>query len=925
MLNGLWIRLRALFRRTAVETELDDEMRFHFDHLVEKLVASGLPIAEARRRARLEFGGLEQVREECRDARGVHFLETLAQDVRYSMRMFRRSPGFTAIAILTLALGIGTNTSIFSVLNSVLLRALPVSHPEQLAVLTDPDAHGANFGSQSGDRSLLAYSEFEYLRDHNEVFSQMFAADSNLPQVEVSISDGLAGNSTEKETARVRLVSGGYFSTLGVNPAAGRMFTSEVDRVRGGAPIAVLSYPFWKSRFSLSPAALGKTIQIHNAVFEIVGVAPPGFFGETIGEIPDIWVPMMMQDAIYPGVDYLSPSPQGLLNQFEWIQVMGRLKPEIGFLQASTMMNGLFQRMLQFVAGSSATEEERKKGFDQHLILQSGARGSSILRANFGEPLKFLMVLVGLVLLIACANVSNLLLARGAARQKEFAMRLAIGAGRARLIRQLLTESLLLAILGALAGAFLAYWSDSLLLRMVSEAGKAGAIQISFRPDLRVVAFTLGATVLTAILFGLIPSVYMTRLDLSPALKSTSLTVGPESAQRRFPIGKILVVAQVAISVILLVAAGMFVRSLSRLSHVNLGYDRENLLLFRIYANAGGYKGPATTRLYQELLDRIAAVPGLRSVTVSHNGLFSDSESNDPISVEGYTPKEGERMQSRMDHVGPRYFSTVGIPVLIGREIESQDSGNGPRAAVINQSFTRRFFPNTNPIGKRVRDTYPGNPTDMFVVGVVADAKYNNLREEERPRIYAPIFNPMWEQNAAVYEVRTFADPLSVSASLRQAVHETSASLPTIEIRTMSGLVEDSLQTDRFIKQLSAAFGFLAILLASIGLYGVMAYTVARRTREMGIRLALGAEQSKILWQVLRETLILALLGIAIGVPVALWGTSLIRSMLFGTGFADPVALLSASTLLAFIAVFAGLLPAWRASKVDPTVALRYD
>jgi predicted permease len=800
-----------------------------------------------------------------------------------------------------------------------------VAHSEELVFLTDPNQHGAPFGSQTGERSLLAYSEFEYLRDHNEVFSGMFAADSRLPDLEVTIGNSSFRGGGESQSARVKMVSGDYFATLEVRPAAGRMFTPDVDRARGGSPIAVVSYPFWKERFGLNPAVLGKTIQIHRTSFEIVGVAPPGFFGGTVGEKPDVWVPITMQESIYPGRDYLRPSAQGVLNQYMWLQVMGRLRPGIPFTQAKANVSILFERALESASGSTLTAEEGKRFLDQQLNLRPGALGSSTLRAGFGGPLKFLMVLVGLVLLIACANVANLLLARGAARQREFAMRVAIGAGRMRLIRQLLAESLLLAVLGAVAGLFLARWADTLLLRMVSGAATPGAVQLDLAPDARVLGFTIGIILFTAVLFGLIPSLYVTRLDLSPVLKSTTLGATEVSSQRRLPVGKALVVAQVAVSLVLLTAAGLFVRSLAKLNQVSLGYNRENLLLFRVNAAAGGYKGASLTPLYQELLERIAAIPGLRGATASGNGLFSNTESGDPIAVEGYTPKPGEEMDSRMDHVGPGYFSTVGIPILIGREIGPRDSGNGPRAAVINQSFARTFFPGTNPIGKHVRDTYPGNPADAVVVGVVADAKYRNLREIAAPRLYAPLFHPMWDQTSAVYEVRTFADPASVSASLRQAVQATSASLPAIEIRTMSRLVDASIQTDRFIEQLSEAFGVLAMLLASIGLYGIMAYTVARRTRDIGIRLALGAEPGNVLWQVLRETLLLVAIGIAIGLPLALGGTHFVRSMLYGLGFADPVAILCAAAVLTAVAALAAFLPARRASQVDPMIALRYE
>lgn len=856
-------------------------------------------------------------------------MANLLQDLRYALRLLAKNTGFSLIAIVTLALGIGANTAIFSVLDAVLLRSLPVSHPEQLVTLSDPDAHGHSFGNEGGDRSLLTYSEFEYLRDHNEIFSAIFAADSSLPELEITIPRPSSSTGAEKQSARVRLVSAEYFATFGATPAAGRFFTPEADHARGGSPIAVISYEFWRQRFGLDPSTLGETIQIGKTLFQVVGVTPPGFFGETFGAAPDLWTPMMMQDSVYPGRDLLSPAPD-VTNQHIWLQVIARLKPGITPEQAKAGVNVVFKRLIESEIPSSFPEKERRGYLDQRINLQRAARGASVLRANFGQPLKILMAMVGLILLIACANVANLLLARGAARQREFAMRTAMGAGRARLVRQLLTESLFLAVSGAAAGLLFARWADALLLRMVygsayGDAFGARSAQLNLQPDARILGFTLGLTFVTTILFGLIPSLYSTRLDLTPVLKSTPMGMSGETPRRRFSAGRTLVVAQVAVSVILLVAAGLFVRSLSKLGEVKLGYNRDNLLLFQVNASPGGYKGAAIPRFQLDLLAKISAIPGLRAATASKDGLFSHSESADPIAVEGYTPKAGEEMHSRMDHIGPGYFSTLGIPILMGREIDAQDTASSVRAAVINQTFARRFFPNTNPIGKHVRDTYPGNPAEMVVVGVVPDIKYNSLREKANPRIYAPIANPMWENAATFYEVRTYADPKAVAAALRQVVQGAAPMLPPIEIRTMSGLIDDSLQTDRFIEQLASAFSLLALLLAAIGLYGLMAYTVSRRTRDIGIRLALGAAPGNILSSVLRETLLLVLLGIGIGVPAALAGTRLVKNMLFGLGLADPISMLSAVILLFAIAALAGFLPARRASQVDPMVALRYE
>ena len=872
-------------------------------------------------------------------------MENLLQDIRFALRTFVKNPGFALIAILTLALGIGANTAIFTIFDAVLLRTLPVADPARLVILTNPDAHGTATGSEGGNRSMLAYSEFEYLRDHNDVFSGMFAADSTLPELQVTIpnassssagaenSAGAANSpsaaSTLRDSARVLLVSGDYFRTLGVQPVIGHAFGPEVDRTRNAFPVAVISHGFWIRRFHLDPQVLGSKIEINNTSFAIIGVAPAGFFGASVGEQPDVWVPATMQAAIYPGGDLLTAFPDGNIDQRIWLQSLARLKPGVTVAQASANVNLALQRYFAAAPPLQALTADERKGYaNQKINLQPGGRGASTVHEDFGEPLQLLMALVGLVLLIACANLANLLLARGAARQREFAVRLSIGASRARLIRQLLTESFLLAFLGAAAGLFLAEWADVALLRMVSGVGPE-PIQLSLSPDARILAFTFAVAALTAILFGLVPALRATRIDLSPMLKSGTTGSTAEALHRRFPVAKILIVAQVAISLVLLVAAGLFVHSLQRLSSVKLGYNPARLVVFAVRPSPAGYKGAAIPLLYQDLLDKFKAVPGVSGVTLSGDGLFSHVDAGDPISVEGYTPKSGEEIHSRMDHVGPDYFSVVDMPILRGRGILAQDSappgGSAPRVAVINQAFAKAFFPNSDPIGKRVTDTYPGNPSEAIVVGVVADSKHNSLREEIQPRLYVPIFNPLWPQTGTFYEIRTAADPAAVAGALRAVVHDTNSAIPEIEVHTMPGLVQESLHSDYFVARLASAFGLLAVVLAGVGLYGIMAFTVARRTRDIGIRMTLGASPEIILRQVLRETLILMLVGIAVGVPIALAGTRLIRSMLFGLGAADPIALVAACAILAAIAAAASYIPARRASRVDPMVALRYE
>jgi len=905
--------------------DIEEEIRAHLEMEERENREAGMSPEEARYAALRRFGNVTLSQERSREMWSWNWLETFGQDARYGLRMLLKSPGFTIVAVITLALSIGANSAIFNVLDAVLLRTLPVKAPEQFVVLTDPDAHGRGYGQEGGDRSLLGFTEFEYLRDHNDVYSGVFAADSEAPKLEVSIGGSSSNLAEEPETARVQLVSGNYFSVLGVSAAFGRTFTREVDRARGASPVAVISYPCWKERFSLDPTILGRTIRIHQTTFEVIGVAPPGFFGTSIGEAPDIWVPLMMQDAVYPGRDLLAPV-LALGNNYTWLQVMARLKPGVTLQQSKAAINVAFKAFLVDSLGSRGTEKERHGYLDQQINPQPGGRGSSSVHETFANPLKVLMGIVALVLLIACANVANLLLARGAARQKEFAARLAVGAGRSRLIRQLLVESLLLAVLGTAVGAVLARWVDALLLkRVVGISAGPEAIQLTLATDARTLGFTMLVAMLTTVLFGVIPALRATSLQVSPVLKAAASARTGGTSHHFLSTGRVLVVAQVAISMILLVAAGLFLHSLARLGEVSLGYNRDRLLLFRLDTAPAGYKGTAAIRLEEDLLARISTLPGVRSATLSSNGLFQGAESQDPIAVEGYTPKSSEEIHSRFDHVGPGYFSAVGIPLLRGREIGPQDSAARPRAAVINQAFAQEFFPNTDPLGKHVSDTFPGNPGEMQVVGVVTDSKLNSLREPARPRIFAPLFNPLWEDTAVSFEARTAGDAENLGKALRKAVQELSPALPQIEIETMSGLVDRSLGADRLIAELSSCFGALALLLASIGLYGVMSYAVARRTNEIGIRMALGARRGNVLGLVLGHGSKLVLAGVVIGIVAALGLTRFLSSLLFNVKPTDPLTFIAVAVLLSGVALLASYIPARRATKVDPMVALRYE
>ncbi len=627
-------------------------------------------------------------------------MEILRQDSRFALRSFGKNPGFSAIAILTLALGIGANTAIFSVINAVLLRTLPVRDPQQLVVLSDPEDAGMSIGESSGERGLYTYHEFEGLAGQNQIFSGMFAANSQVSPVPVS----LGGSDQNAGPANISMVSGTFFPVLEVQPFIGRTFSDEVDQGRGAHPVAVISYAFWQRRMQQDPSVIGRTLRIRQTAFDVIGVLPPEFTGVMVGQAPDIYLPLTMEESVYPGKDFLTWKP-GSVTKIMFLQIVGRLKPGISLEQAQASINVSFQQVLHAEAGTLSDPNEQHNLLDQKIVARDARHGLSVLRGEYKQPLVALMVLVGLVLLLACANVANLQLARAASRQRELAVRVALGAGRGRLLRQLLTESLLLAGLGGALGLLLSLWADRLLLRMVKSGSTP--LPLDVNPDLHVLLFTLGITLFTGILFGIAPAMRALRVDLNHVLRGASGSItGSGSGPSRLPMGRVLVGVQVALSLLLLVAAGLFVRSLRKLSAIPLGYEAEHLLLFRMDPMLDGYKQPSVAQLYQQLLPKFAAIPGVRAATLSQNGLFFNSESADQISILGYTPKSGQEMNARFDQIGPNYFGTIGIPVLMGRDVAPQDLG-GQRYCWINQTMARYYFGDENPLGRHLRDEYP--------------------------------------------------------------------------------------------------------------------------------------------------------------------------------------------------------------------------
>jgi predicted permease len=835
----------------------------------------------------------------------------LWQDLRYAVRTLSKSPGFLSISVLTLALGIGANSAIFAVINAVMLRTLPVVNPERLALLTDPGASATNVETtEHGERSLLSYPEFTRLRASNSVFSGMFAAMSSPSTLDVSES----GATAEKTKAHVQLVSGEFFDVLGVKPVIGRAFTAEEDKSPGANPVAVLSYGFWERRVTGDRAVIGKTLRIGGGLFRVIGVAPPGFRGMLVGNDIDAWLPITMQAQALPGRDYLTP------RDTLWLQVMGRLRLGIPVEQAQAGVNVELQQILREWAADAPTEKQRRDILNQKITLRAGARGASRLRGEFSDPLRLLMAMVGLVLLIACANIANLTLARASGRQRELGVRLALGAGRGRIVRQLLTESLLVAAMGGALGMAVAFWTTDLLLALV----RRGFDGIALDParDARVFLFTAAATVLTGVLFGLGPALRAARRDLNCAIAAN--VRGAAGMRGRLGAGRALVVAQVTLSLLLCIGAALFVRSLHNLLNVHLGIDREHLLVARIDPAAAGYTQAGMPALCERIRDRVRTIPGVRDASVSNDGLFTGDE-GDHISVDGGIAHTDDEMASLWTLVGPGYLRTVGIPLLRGRAIDEADMAAGRPVCVVNQSFATYFFGDESPLGHRLTDLYPTTVTTFEIVGVVGDAQEHTLRGKIRPRFYGNYAHPIGTLSAPAMVVSAAGDPVEVVETVRRAIAGVDAAVPVLNIRTLDQQLDRGTIVQRLTADLAACFGGLALLMAAIGLYGVMSYSTARRTAEIGIRMALGASQGSVLWMVMRETLGMVAVGVVLGLTGAWWLGRAVESQLFGLTAADPWAIGIAVGVMLCAAALAGFVPAARAARVDPTIALRFE
>jgi predicted permease len=847
-------------------------------------------------------------------------MRSIGKDIQFALRAFRKSPVFTVVALLSLALGIGANTAIFTLLDQVLLRLMPVKDPQQLVLL---HMKGFHYGSNWGDNAL-SYPMYRDFKTNNSVFAGMFSRHST------NFSLGFNG---QTERARGEMVSGTYFPVLGVGAAIGRTFTPDDDLIPDGHPVAMLTYAYWRSRFAGDRSIVGKTVTVNGHNFTVVGVAQQGFDGVELGNTSQVFVPIMMRPQLLP-----------LFNQeldfnnrrTRWVNVFGRLKPGVSRQQAQASLQPYFHAMLEMEEKEAAfnkTSGEVRTRFLKNVIeLLPGAQGKPRFRELMATPLWVLMALTGGVLLIACANVASLLIARAASRQKEIAIRLAIGAGRFRIIRQLLVESLLLSLAGGFLGLVLAIWTDRVLLAFLPP--DEIALKLSTSPDLRILAFATAVSLFTGLIFGLVPALQATKPDVAPTLKDTVGGIAGGGTHVR--VRKVLVAAQVMLSLLLLIGAGLFIRSLRNLRDMGPGFTTGKLVAFEVDPSLNAYTSDRAKLFYRQLTAEMNAIPGVQSLGLARVRILEHDEWDNWLTIEGYHPSTAETPDAYMNSIGPGYFSTLNVPILAGRDFTDQDTqilqhgdkpdNTVPRVVIVNEKFAKRFFGSAgNAIGRHAGfGIDPGTKTDMEIVGIIKDIKYTSLRDEVPVQMFLPYLADKSVSGMTVY-VRTGMDPDQFFSALRTKVRAIDSNLPLYGMRSMDEQISNSLLIERLIASLSAVFGFLATLLAVIGLYGVMAYTVARRTREIGIRMALGAFQADVIWMVMREVLVLVCVGLTAGLAGALVLAKLVQAQLYGVTGHDPVTVALAAIGLAVVACAAGYLPALRASRIDAMRALRYE
>jgi predicted permease len=919
-------RLLMLLRRRHFDAEIDEELRLHRELRQHEQIERGISAAEARYAAQRHFGNDLLLREESRDMWGWGWLDDLGKDIRYGLRMLRKNPGFTAVAVITLALGIGANTAIFTLVDAVMIKTLPVADPGQLYRLGDNNNCCEMTGTQNGGSFVLyPYPLYQELRDHTPEFSELVAFTPSL--ADLSVRRSHASSPAEPYTGE--FVSGNYFRMFGVGAIAGRTLMPSDDKP-GAPPAAVMNYHTWERQFGNDPSVIGGTFTIDTVPYTVVGVAPPAFYGDTLrSDPPDFWLPLATDPLLNRLHNRL------IRTDMEWLYAMGSLKPGAQALQAQSHLTGELQQWLWSTGYAQATPEQRankalvdqyrQEIAQQHIHLTPAGSGVNKMQEDYAVGLRLLVTLSGLVLLIACANLANLLLARGAANRLQAAVRLALGAAPHRLIRQMLTESLLLALAGGAAGLYLAYAGTQAILLLAFHG--AQYVPISARPSLPVLGFALALSLATGIVFGVAPALITSRSNPADTLRGA----GHATRERASLAQKPLVILQVALSAVLLIGAGLLTQSLRNLEDQHFGFATRGRLIVQIDPALARYRPAKLDGLYQQLEQGLAQLPGVLSASLSGYSPLSGDNRSEYVYIEGHPP-DLQGVAPSWDRVGPHYFETIGSRLLRGRVIDERDTPAAPLVAVINQAFARRFFPKEDPIGQHFGMAYASHSGDYEIVGIVEDAKYQDTRGPAYPTFFLPLLqNPTWfpVPDGSTYihsiELRTAGKPENLEAAVRKTLAGIDPNLTILGMTSLAEQVRLNFNQDRLIARLTELFGLLALTLACVGLYGVTAFSVARRTNEIGIRMALGAERAKVLAMILRGASLQVALGLVIGIPAALAGSRLLSSILYGVKSYDPAILLLAAGVLAACSLIAAFLPARRAAKVDPMVALRYE
>jgi predicted permease len=904
--------LHRYFRRRQWDRDRSRELESHLAHEIDDNIARGMTPEEARRQAYIKFGNPTLIREDIWQMNSLTFLESLWRDVRYALRQLLKSPGFTVTAVLTLALGIGANTAIFSLMDAVLLRSLPVKQPDRLFTLDWTAKTWPHDLRLSGYYKYeFSYPMFERFRDEHKIFSSVFGF-APLGFEEGNVAVGLHG---QTGAATGTMVTEGYFSGLGVSPVLGRAITED-DARQDAIPVAVISYGYWQRTFGGSASVLGQHITLNGQPYTIVGVAPPKFFGLQAGRQDDLWIPVVNSPTMFPWASRAAPGQTLTSQKWWWLVVVGRLQPGVSPQQATVGLNPVLRAGFQSAFGSTLKPENSPR-----MEVVSGNHGLDYLEGFYKQPLQILMAIVALLLLAACASLATLLLARAAGRSKEIAVRLATGATRARVVRQLLTESVLLSGMGTGMGLLLALLATRSLAALIASG--SGPLRVDVSPNPTVLGFTAGISVLTGILFGLAPAWRATRVDLVSTLKETTGKSLGEMRRHRFALGKVLIVVQVAISMLLLVGAGYMLRSLEKLEDQNIGIARNHRLVFSIDPELSGYTDQHQLQLYETLRRKLQALPGVKSATAAKLRLIANWMSNGYVEVEGHKAADGNKLSVDMNSVGPGFLETTGIPLIAGRDINDHDTPTSTRVAIINQVMAEKYFGKHYPIGLHItRKLAKGETVTYEIVGICANAKYTSLRDPIAPTFYYP-YTQQQHYYGMTFYLRTYGDPNTLVPAVRHLVHDLDPSLLMTGIRSQSEQIDESIVPERMLARLASFFGAVALLLAGIGLNGTLAYAVNRRSKEIGIRMALGARRGQVVLLVLGETIMLIVLGIALGIPLAIASARAVSSQLYGIHTFDLPTLIGASAALLMAAVLSGYLPARRAASIDPMQALR--